>query len=527
MKKPVVLIVMDGIGIGPETPGNAVSSAYTPNLAHLFTNAPWLKIKAHGTAVGLPDDSDMGNSEVGHNALGCGQIYAQGAKLVNQSIESGHMFYSPTWSALVNNVKTHNSTLHFIGLLSDGNVHSNISHLTAMITQAKKEGLSNVRCHVLLDGRDVPAQSALEYINILEQHCANLNDSSFCAKIASGGGRQRITMDRYGANWPMVKAGWDVHVHGKAEMFKTATEAITYARNITPDIIDQDLPPFVIAENGLPVGKIVDNDSVILFNFRGDRAIEISMAFDLPNFKEFDRGQARTVQAPKIMYAGMLQYDGDLMLPKNFLVSPPNIINTLTETLVENNIKEYAVSETQKFGHVTYFWNGNKSEKFSEKLEVYHEIKSDVVPFEQRPWMKAAEVCDCVIDAIRTNKYGFIRANFPNGDMVGHTGNFHAAEIAVSTVDLCLGRIMAAAKENNVTLVITADHGNADEMFEQTKAGISQKTAHTLNPVPFIIYDEELSISFKDGDFGLANVAATITKLLGFEPNPAWEESMI
>ena len=522
MRKPIVLVIMDGVALGPETPGNAVARAYTPNLDYLFENHPWTKIKAHGTAVGLPDDSDMGNSEVGHNALGCGQIYAQGAKLVNQSIDTGELFFSETWSALVKNAKDKASTLHFIGLLSDGNVHSNIDHLIAMVTQAKKEGLTKIRIHGLLDGRDVPAQSALDYVYKLEQAIEKLNDTSFDAKIASGGGRQRITMDRYGANWPMVKEGWDTHVHGIGEQFKTATEAITTARNLAPSIIDQDLPPFVIAENGMPVGKICDGDSVVLFNFRGDRAIELSQAFDLPSFDKFDRGAT-----PKVFYAGMLQYDGDLQLPKNFLVAPPNITNTLSELLVANSVAQYAVSETQKYGHVTYFWNGNKSEKFSNELETWQEIPSDIVPFEQRPWMKAAEITDCVIEVIKSKKYGFIRANMPNGDMVGHTGSFHAAELSVGAVDLCLGRIIEVAKEYDVTLVVVADHGNADEMFEEIKGVVSLKTAHTLNPAPFIIYDVNRSVGFKEGNFGLANVAATVAQLMGLAPDPVWEESML
>jgi 2,3-bisphosphoglycerate-independent phosphoglycerate mutase len=512
---------MDGVALGPETPGNAVAKAYTPNLDYLFANHPWTKIKAHGTAVGLPEDSDMGNSEVGHNALGCGQIYAQGAKLVNQSIETGRLFSSETWRALVKNAKDNAGTLHFIGLLSDGNVHSNIDHLLAMITQAKAEGLTKVRVHTLLDGRDVPAQSALDYIDKLESTMASLNDASFDARIASGGGRQRITMDRYGANWPMVKEGWDTHVHGIGQQFGTATEAITAARNAAPQIIDQDLPPFVIAENGKPVGKISDGDSVVLFNFRGDRAIELSQAFDLDDFDKFERAK------PKVFYAGMLQYDGDLQLPKNFLVAPPNITNTLSELLVANNIAQYAVSETQKYGHVTYFWNGNKSEKFSETLETWQEIPSDIVPFEQRPWMKAAEITDCVIEAIKSKKYGFIRANMPNGDMVGHTGSFQAAEISVAAVDLCIGRLIEAAKEHDVTLIVAADHGNADEMFEEVKGEISVKTAHTLNPAPFIIFDTQRKFGFKEGNFGLANVAATVADLLGLAPNDAWEESML
>jgi len=521
--RPLALIVMDGIGLAPASAGNAVAAAETPHLDALFANHPWISIKAHGTAVGLPEDSDMGNSEVGHNALGCGQIYAQGAKLVNESIASGNMYRSATWAQLAGNVKSYKSTLHFIGLLSDGNVHSNIDHLLAMIAQAKADGLRAVRVHVLLDGRDVPAQSALQYVDKLEAELARLSDDSFCAKIASGGGRQTITMDRYGANWPMVKAGWDTHVHGVAAHFATAADAINAARAENQAIIDQDLPAFVIVEDGRPVGKIADNDAVVLFNFRGDRAIELSMAFDTgPEFDKFDRGDM-----PKVFYAGMLQYDGDLQLPHNFLVSPPDIRHTLTEQLIAAGISQYAVSETQKFGHVTYFWNGNKSEKFSDTLETWQEIPSDVVPFEERPWMKAAETTDAVIAAMASGKYGFIRANYPAGDMVGHTGNMQAATIAVASVDLCLGRLMAAADEHGVTLVITADHGNADEMFEETKKGKQPKTAHTLNPVPFIIYDKTQKFELKDGEYGLANVAATVAEMLGVAAHGAWEKSIM
>jgi len=513
---------MDGIGIREDIFGNAVAGAYTPNLDSLFLKRPWVAIKAHGTAVGLPDDGDMGNSEVGHNALGCGQVYAQGAKLVNESISSGRMYASATWLNLLGNVKKNGSALHFIGLLSDGNVHSNIEHLIAMTAQAKKDGASRVFAHILLDGRDVPAQSALEYVNRLEEAYAMLNDDGFFPAIASGGGRMVITMDRYGANWGMVKKGWDTHVHGIGEQFDSAQQAISAARAANPDIIDQDLPAFVIARGGEPVGKIVDNDSAVLFNFRGDRAIEISQAFDCADFDRFDRGNM-----PKVQYAGMLQYDGDLKLPKNFLVAPPDIQNTLTELLVKNGVRQYAVSETQKFGHVTYFWNGNRSEKFSQELETYFEIPSDVLPFEQRPWMQCAQVTDAVIEAMASGEYGFIRANFPNGDMVGHTGDYHAAVISVSALDLCLGRIIAAAKQYDVALVITADHGNADEMLEKTKAGEGPKTAHTLNPVPFIIVDEDTRYVIKPGNYGLANVAATIAKMMGIIPPDVWEDSML
>lgn len=522
MSKPIVLIVMDGVGFSKTGLGDAVTLANTPTLDKLFKERPYTKLKAHGSAVGLPSDDDMGNSEVGHNALGCGQIYSQGAKLVNESIESGKMFASSTWNELVDNCKEHTSTLHFIGLLSDGNVHSNISHLKQMIVKAKEMGVKKVRCHILLDGRDVPATSALTYIDDLEALLASLNDAEFDAKIASGGGRMKVTMDRYMANWDMVKLGWDTHVNGLGRQFAKASEAVE-AYRAELGVIDQDLPAFVIAENGEPVGKIVDNDSVILFNFRGDRAIEMSMAFDQKDFNAFDRGTV-----PNVIYAGMLQYDGDLKIPERFLVNPPEIKNTLSELLVENGLRQYAVSETQKYGHVTYFWNGNKSEKFSEELETFKEIPSDKVSFDERPWMKSAEVTDDVIEAMKSGKYDFIRCNYPNGDMVGHTGSLDATIIGVESVDLGLARVLKVADEIGATVLITADHGNADEMLEKNKKGELQvRTAHSLNKVPFIIYDNDTTYTIKDGEFGLANVAPTVAKLLGLTAPACWEESMI
>ena len=522
-KRPVVLVVMDGIGINEEEKGNAVKAANTPTLDMLMNHSPYTLIKAHGTAVGLPSDEDMGNSEVGHNALGSGQVFSQGAKLVNESIENGKMYSSDTWRKITGNCVANGSALHFIGLLSDGNVHSNIAHLKSMIIRAKEDKIRKVRVHALLDGRDVLATSALDYVEQIEKLFKELNDGSFDGRIASGGGRMKITMDRYEANWDMVRLGWDTHVSGKGRQFGSASEAICTYREELPGVIDQDLPPFVIAENGIPVGTINDGDSVVLFNFRGDRALELSMAFDYEDFDKFERGRY-----PKVVFCGMLQYDGDLKLPKNFLVSPPDIKNTLSEHLVKHGIKQYAVSETQKYGHVTYFWNGNRIEKFDNELEVFEEIPSDRVSFDERPWMKAAEVTDKLIEALKSGKYDFLRANYPNGDMVGHTGSFNATRIAVEAVDLCLARVIKAADEAQAILIITADHGNADEMLEKTKGGTAKaKTSHTLNPVPFIIHDKVQRHEIKEGNFGLANIAATVTTLLGIGHTDCWEESIV
>ena len=523
MNKPVVLVVMDGVGETPVELGNMVLRANTPTLDWFKENCPWQCIKAHGGAVGLPSDDDMGNSEVGHNALGCGQIYSQGAKLVNESIESGAIYESDTWKDLVGSVVEKGTALHFIGLLSDGNVHSNISHLFAMLKEAKAEGVKKARVHILLDGRDVPATSAPEYIQKLEATLAELNDENFDGRIASGGGRMCITMDRYQANWPMVEAGWNVHVHGEGRQFASALEAVETLRSET-GAIDQDLPAFVIAEDGKPVGAMQDGDGVILYNFRGDRALEISMAFDGDaSFDKFDRGVI-----PAVKYAGMLEYDGDLHIPHHYLVNPPQIRDTLTELLVANGVKEYAVSETQKYGHVTYFWNGNRSGKVSEELEDYCEIPSDVRSFDECPWMKATEIADKVIEAIRSHEYGFIRCNFPNGDMVGHTGSLDATEIAVESVDLQLARIKKVVDEEDCILIVTADHGNSDQMLEKNKKGqVEVRTAHSLNPVPFIIYDKDARHEMKEGAFGLANVAPTVAGLMGIKPYDSWEESML
>ena len=521
-KRPVVLVVMDGVGVRASDFGNAVNNAYKPTLDNLWENCPHTEIKAHGVAVGLPSDSDMGNSEVGHNALGCGQIYSQGAKLVNESIESGDMFTTETWKALVDKCKD-NGKMHFLGLLSDGNVHSHINHLKALINRAKEDGVKEVRLHVLLDGRDVPETSALIYVDEIENYMAGLNDDSFHACIASGGGRMKITMDRYEANWAMVEEGWHTHVLGEGRQFASAKEAIETYRAET-GVVDQDLPAFVIAKDGKPLGTIEDGDSVILFNFRGDRAQEISLAFDGDeSFDKFDR-----VRVPDVMYAGMLQYDADLNIPHHFLTYPPKIKYTLSEHLVKHGIRMYAISETQKYGHVTYFWNGNRSEKFDEDLETYEEVKSDVVPFEQRPWMKSAEITDKLVEAIKSGKYDFLRTNYPNGDMVGHTGNYEATVIGVESVDLQLARVKEAVDAVNGIMIVTADHGNADEMYEKPKkegAPIKAKTSHTLSKVPFIVYGAD--VTMKEGDFGLSNVAAVVTDLLDLPADEHWNESII
>ncbi len=520
MEKPIVLVIMDGVGKGDGGSGDAVVVAKTPTLDNLLATCPHTYLKAHGTAVGLPSDDDMGNSEVGHNALGCGQVYSQGAKLVEESIATGKLYESATWQGLIANAKE-GKALHFMGLLSDGNVHSNIGHLISLLRKAKAEGVKKAYCHILLDGRDVPATSALEYVGMLEDVLSELNTDGCDYAIASGGGRMQVTMDRYEANWAMVEKGWRTHVQGQGRMFASAAEAIETYRAET-GCIDQDLPAFVVARNGEPVAKIANGDSVILFNFRGDRAQEISLAFDRKDFDKFDRGDYTGVK-----FAGMLQYDGDLNIPENYLVQPPVIKNTLTEVLCAAQVTEYAVSETQKYGHVTYFWNGNRSGKVSDELETYEEIPSDVIPFEQAPAMKSKEITEKMVENMASGKYQFLRCNFPNGDMVGHTGVMDAVVYAMECVDNGLKAILEAADRYGYTVLITADHGNADQMTETKKGKTSVRTAHSLNPVPFIIYDQDSDWTILDGEYGLANVAPTVVKMMGLAAPDCWEKSMV
>lgn len=535
----VLLVVMDGVGVtsGSKNQGNAITGANIPVLNRLWQEEPTIEIQAHGVAVGMPSDEDMGNSEVGHNVLGCGRIYDQGAKLVANSIHDSSLFEGEIWKKLISQVKTNNSTLHFLGLLSDGNVHSHIDHLKKMIQVAQKEGVGKIRVHALLDGRDVPEKSALEYIQPFEEFIEKFRADGLDIAIASGGGRMTITMDRYEADWSMVERGWHTHVLGEGRMFSSATEAIETFRKEDPGVIDQYLPAFVVARDEKPVGKIQDNDSVIFFNFRGDRAIEISRAFTEEDFSIFDRKVF-----PKIEYAGMMQYDGDLLVPPQYLVNPPDIERTMSEYLVNAKMRQYAISETQKYGHVTFFWNGNKSGYFDKSMETYVEIKSDVIPFDQKPEMKAIEITDALIQAIQEDKHDFYRVNYANGDMVGHTGNLEATISAMETLDQCIGRLVAVCQEKGLVMLITADHGNADEMYQLDKKGSpildkegnpSPKTSHTLNPVNFCLVDHQKrfgldpSLNQENGKPGLANVAGTVLDLLGFEVPDGYHPSLV
>jgi 2,3-bisphosphoglycerate-independent phosphoglycerate mutase len=528
-KGPLLLIIMDGIGVGRQDETNAVHLAHTPNLDALFTLGKlYCQLQAHGTAVGLPSDQDMGNSEVGHNALGAGRVFDQGARLVNRALETGRIFETELWSHISRQARA-GGTVHFLGLLSDGNVHSDIGQLYKLIDRCAEESFPRVRLHVLLDGRDVGEKSALDYVFPAEEKLKTLSKGkNLDYRIASGGGRMVVTMDRYNADWRIVERGWKAHVLGEGRSFGSASEAVKSFYEEDPNITDQYLQAFVVVNReGRPVGPIRAGDVVINFNFRGDRAIEISRAFTEKDFREFDRGPL-----PDILYAGMMEYDGDTHIPPNFLVMPPHIDRTISEYLCAEKVPSFAISETQKYGHVTYFWNGNRSGYINASIETYIEIPSDRIRFDQAPAMKAFEIKDKTIELLASGRYRFGRLNFANGDMVGHTGVMEASVKAVETVDGCIGELLEKIDEMEGIAIVTADHGNSDEMFSiDRKDGTRKvKTAHTLNPVPFAIHDPAYAGEYEMTPVvkpGLSNVAATLLNLLGFEKPLDYDPSLI
>ena len=527
-KGPLLLIIMDGIGIGEPNNSNAVYIADTPTLDKLFASELTIELNAHGSYVGLPTDKDMGNSEVGHNALGAGRVFDQGARLVNAALKNGTVFQSDQWHRIEKRAEK-GGAVHFIGLLSDGNVHSHIDHLYTMIDRCAETDFKKVRIHILLDGRDVGQRSALDYVVPLQDRLDKISrEKGLNYAIASGGGRMKVTMDRYNADWNIVKRGWDTHVLGIGRQFSSAEEAISTYYKEDEKMTDQYLDPFVITDaSGYPVGPVSDGDAVIFINFRGDRAIEISRAFSEKEFSDFDRGPL-----PDVLYAGMMEYDGDLNIPPDYLVQPSHIDRTVSEYLCAEKVKMFAISETQKFGHVTYFWNGNRSGYIDESLERYVEISSDKIEFDKAPNMKAVEIKDKAIELLKTGEYRFGRLNLANGDMVGHTGFLDAAVIAVEAVDRCVGELLNVIRQLEGIAIITADHGNSDEMFTLDKQGNKKsKTAHTLNRVPFIIYDpgyhDEYELTPKTGEQGLSNVASTILNLLGYEKVEDYNPSLI
>lgn len=555
---PVALIIMDGVGLAPDEEWNAVTTSRTPFLDNLMAckgpnGAPtvYTELEASGKSVGLPTDGDMGNSEVGHNALGAGRVFDQGAKLVNNAFETGSFKSGDVWKWLIDPCSpaagaSSTGTLHLMGLYSDGNVHAHVNHVFQLIDGAVDAGVKRIRLHVLADGRDVSEKSVLEYLGPLEKRLENVRAGGVDACIASGGGRMFVTMDRYEADWSIVERGWKAHVLADTESvqsFPSAEAAID--KFYSEGTVDQYLPPFVIVDaDNVPKGPVEDGDSVLFWNFRGDRAIEISIAFERPKgeFDHFDRQRV-----PDVRYAGMMQYDGDANIPAKYLVSPPEIDRTVPEYCVKNGLKRYSISETQKYGHVTYFYNGNRAAKFDDELEKYTCIESYKEKENTRPWMRAAEITDEALKELDDFKPDFMVVNYPNGDMVGHTGVLSAARIAMECVDLCLERLVPAIVAKGGIAIVTADHGNCDIMAELDKKtgkpkpgnqpeGWKALVSHTKQRVPCAIvgqgvekFEIDAAATWAPGAErpGIANLGATALNLLGLEAPKDYTPSVL
>ena len=536
---PLVLAILDGVGLESPTGDNALTLANAPFLHQVISGSldgrpvVSLPIRAHGTAVGLPSDADMGNSEVGHNIMGAGRIFDQGAKQVEAALESGDI-----WGTAWQNVMSRkNRRIHFLGLLSDGNVHSHIRHLVILLTRAAREGATEMVVHVLFDGRDVIDKTAEKYLSQLQDSIAQITAAHPGTRIiiGSGGGRMDVTMDRYEADWEIVRRGWQAHAVGSARPFRSAEEALAVFRAEDPEVSDQYLPAFTVVDDaGVPVGAMQDRDAVVLFNFRGDRMVEIYRALAEEPFAPFERGPL----PEDLLVVGMTMYDGDLGIPAQFLVPPTRVTETVSELLAKAGIAQMACAETQKFGHVTYFWNGNRSDKFDESLETYVEIPSDRVPFDQLPEMKAAETGAEVIKAVESGRFPFIRCNFAGGDMVGHTGSIPASVVSVEAIDRALVLVNEAVRKAGGTLVITADHGNCEILIERDKKGNPlldaqgnpvPKKSHTLSPVPFVVIEHGGRAVTAAGiaDAGISNVGATVLTLLGRPVPPDFRPALV
>ncbi|MEE8396083.1 MAG: 2,3-bisphosphoglycerate-independent phosphoglycerate mutase [bacterium] len=522
---PLLNIVLDGWGEGDRGEGDAIFQARTPVLDGMLARHPRSVIFAHGLYVGLPSPNDIGGSEVGHMTMGAGRILEQGPTRIQKMLRSGTFWESPALQELLANCLAGGGALHLLGLLSDGNVHSHFSHFEAIIRYAAGRGVGRLYVHALLDGRDVPYQSALDYLEPLEAllaETAREHPGSDYA-IASGGGREVITMDRDN-NWEKVRRGWEVHVNGR-EGKKTAraSEAVLEARAAAPEIVDQDLPPFVVVRDGEPVGPMRDGDSVIFMNFRADRAIEFSRAMVEDDFAGFDRGRR-----PAVHYAGMAVYDEDTNLPPKRILPAAHVAEPFGKRILEMGLSQFRLAETQKYAHVTFFFNGGYREPLEPKRESYCLIPSDRVDsYATAPAMKAREIGVKAAELIRGGAFQFGLINFANVDMVGHTGKLAAVVRAAEAVDGALGIIADALREVGGLALITADHGNGEQMIAANpKTGKREpSTRHSLNPVPVVLFDP---LSGADGtpalrnDGGrpntLANLMATNYILLGRRP---------
>ncbi|MDX8398222.1 MAG: 2,3-bisphosphoglycerate-independent phosphoglycerate mutase [Mariprofundaceae bacterium] len=521
--KPTLLIVMDGWGLGTGGSEDAVALAHTPVFDRLWENYAHTQLMTHGKYVGLPSNKDMGGSEVGHLTMGAGQILEQGPTRINNAIADGSFYESEALAQLIDQVKV-SGTLHLLGLLSDGNIHSHIDHFIAVAQYAAAQGVKRLRVHGLLDGRDVGIQTAQDYINQLELVLTDLNAQGVDFAFASAGGREKVIMDR-DQDWSKVKPGWDAMVHGECEhRFTSMQAAVEFFRSENADLIDQDMPGFMLVDSAdQPIGRIVDGDAVVMMNFRADRAIEITEAFEVSDFDGFDRGQC-----PDILFAGMMVYDEDRDLPALQLMGPTKVEAPFGKRILELGIKQFRLTETQKYPHVTFFFNGGYREPLDSNMEDYILIPSDKgVSFADAPEMKAPDIAKKAVELIQSGNYGFGLMNFANADMVGHCGSIEPAIAAVEAVDAAVGRIVEALEKVGGCALITADHGNAEEMKIFKGDESEACTKHSINPVPCILFDPGFDGSYqlrqpKDGSDifkqpGLSHLAATLFEVMGYE----------
>ncbi|MDQ6992273.1 MAG: 2,3-bisphosphoglycerate-independent phosphoglycerate mutase [Mariprofundus sp.] len=521
-KGPVLLVIMDGWGIGTGGQEDAIALAETPVFDRLWADYAHTELMTHGDYVGLPSVKDMGGSEVGHLTMGAGLILDQGPTRINKAIKDGSFFESEALGKLLSIEQE--QALHLIGLLSDGNIHSHMLHFQTLINAAFERGVQHLYVHALLDGRDVGIQSAQQYVLALEDVFTEINGhQGFHYGFASGGGRERITMDR-DCDWNKVGAGWNLMVHGECEQrFPSMMAAITHFRKLDGELIDQDMPAFLIVDDAdAPVGKISDGDAVVMVNFRADRAIEITQAFELDAFDGFDRGRR-----PQCIYAGMMVYDEDRNLPALQLMGPTKVAEPFGKRILEMGIKQFRLTETQKYPHVTFFFNGGYRQPLDASMEDYILIPSDKgVSFADQPQMKSAEIAAKAVALIESGDYGFGLINFANADMVGHCGKIKPAIAAVEAVDRAVGTIIDALQACGGRALITADHGNAEEMQIHDKSGhVEASTKHSTNPVPCILFDPSFEGNYRlhqphDGDGkalmpGLSHLAATLYAVMG------------
>ena len=498
-KKPVVLMVLDGYGLSDHKEGNAISMANTPVMDKLMAECPFVKGAASGLAVGLPD-GQMGNSEVGHMNIGAGRIIYQDLTRITKAIADGDFFKNKVLLSAIENCKKNDSDLHLWGLLSDGGVHSHIEHLYGLLELCKKENFDRVYVHAFLDGRDTPPASGKDYI---EQLLAKMKEIGV-GKIASLSGRY-YAMDRDN-NWDRVQKAYDSLTKGEGVKATCPVKAMeeSYANDVTDEFV---LPTVITNEDGTPVSVVKDNDSVIFFNFRPDRAREITRTFCDDDFAGFERGERI-----KTVFVCFTEYDVTI---ENKLVAfvKEEITNTFGEFLAANGMKQARIAETEKYAHVTFFFNGGVEEPNEGEDRIL--VKSPkVATYDLKPEMSAYEVCDKLTEAIRSGKYDVIIINFANPDMVGHTGVEAAAIKAIEAVDECVGKTVEAIKEVGGQMFICADHGNAEQLIDEETG--EPFTAHTTNPVPFILVNADPAYKLREGGC-LADIAPTLIELMGMK----------